>query len=94
MDGVAAAAGGAASVVVGHTCYVESAAGVGEGARTGLANVVTGVLFLLALFLTPLVAIVPSQAATPALVAVGFLMMSQVQRDRLRATTRSPSRRS
>src|SRR5699024_7816505 len=52
--------------------------GVGEGARTGLASVVTGGLFLLATFLSPLVAIVPYEAATPALVLVGFLMMQQV----------------
>jgi AGZA family xanthine/uracil permease-like MFS transporter len=59
---------------------VESAAGVGEGARTGLASVVTGVAFLLAMFFAPLVNIVPSEAATPALVFVGFLMMSQVSK--------------
>ena len=55
------------------------AAGVGEGARTGLASVVTGVLFLLATFLAPLVSVVPYEAATPALVIVGFLMMTQVK---------------
>ena len=53
--------------------------GVGEGARTGLASVVTGILFLLATFLSPLVSIVPYEAATPALVVVGFLMMQQVK---------------
>jgi AGZA family xanthine/uracil permease-like MFS transporter len=58
---------------------VESASGVGDGARTGLASVVTGVLFLLATFLAPVVAIVPYEAATPALVVVGFLMMTQVR---------------
>ena len=56
-----------------------SAAGVGEGARTGFANLVTGGLFALALFFTPLLTIVPLQAAAPALVAVGFLMMTQVK---------------
>jgi AGZA family xanthine/uracil permease-like MFS transporter len=76
---VAAAAGGAASVS-SATGYVESAAGVGEGARTGLASVVTGALFLLAMFLAPIVQIVPFEAATPALVVVGFLMMSQIRR--------------
>jgi AGZA family xanthine/uracil permease-like MFS transporter len=55
---------------------VESTAGVGEGARTGLANVVTGGLFAVALFLTPVATMVPSQAATPALLAVGFLILS------------------
>jgi adenine/guanine/hypoxanthine permease len=78
-DGLAAAAGGAASAS-SNTSYIESAAGVGEGARTGFANLVTGGLFALALFFAPLAAIVPSQAAAPALVAVGFLMMSQVGR--------------
>ena len=65
--------------VVSNTSYIESASGVGEGARTGLASVVTGVLFLLATFLSPLVTIVPYEAATPALVVVGFLMMQQVR---------------
>jgi AGZA family xanthine/uracil permease-like MFS transporter len=78
VDSVAAAAGGAASVS-SNTSYIESAAGVGEGARTGLASIVTGVLFLLSMFLAPLVAIIPYEAATPALVVVGFLMMTQVR---------------
>jgi AGZA family xanthine/uracil permease-like MFS transporter len=78
VDSVAAVAGGAASVS-SNTTYIESAAGVGEGARTGLASVVTGVLFLLAMFITPLVAVVPFEAATPALVIVGFLMMTQIK---------------
>ena len=77
VDSLAAAAGGVASVS-SNTAYIESASGVGEGARTGLASVVTGILFLLATFLSPLVAIVPYEAATPALVIVGFLMMQQV----------------
>ncbi|SFE49321.1 putative MFS transporter, AGZA family, xanthine/uracil permease [Actinacidiphila alni] len=78
IDGAAAVAGGAASAS-SNTAYVESAAGVGEGARTGLASVVTGALFVVALFLTPLAGVVPSQAAAPALVAVGFLLMAQVR---------------
>jgi AGZA family xanthine/uracil permease-like MFS transporter len=78
IDGVAAVAGGVASAS-SNTCFIESAAGVGEGARTGLANVVTGLLFVVALFLTPLTTVVPSQAATPALVVVGFLLMTQVK---------------
>ncbi|MHA7133491.1 NCS2 family permease [Oerskovia turbata] len=77
VDSVAAAAGGAASVS-SNTSYVESTTGVGEGARTGLAAVVTGIAFLLATFLSPLVALVPSEAAAPALVLVGFLMMTQI----------------
>ena len=93
VDSIAAAAGGAASVS-SNTSYIESAAGVGEGARTGLASVVTGVLFLLAMFLAPLVAVVPYEAATPALVVVGFLMMTQVKGDRLGRLWRSRSRRS
>lgn len=75
VDGLAVAAGGAASCSA-NTCFVESTAGVGEGARTGLSSVVTGGLFSLALFLTPLATMVPSQAATPALVAVGFLILA------------------
>ncbi|SEO28314.1 NCS2 family permease [Actinacidiphila rubida] len=78
IDGAAAVAGGAASCS-SNTAYVESAAGVGEGARTGLASVVTGALFAVTLFLAPLAAVVPSQAAAPALVAVGFLLMAQVR---------------
>ena len=67
---------------------------MGEGARTGLASVVTGVLFLIATFLAPLVAVVPYEAATPALVVVGFLMMQQVTRHLTGRTWRSRSRRS
>jgi AGZA family xanthine/uracil permease-like MFS transporter len=78
VDSVAAIAGGAGSVS-SNTSYIESAAGVGEGARTGLASVVTGVMFLFATFLAPLVKVVPYEAATPALVVVGFLMMQQVR---------------
>jgi adenine/guanine/hypoxanthine permease len=78
VDSIGAAAGGAGSVS-SNTSFIESATGVGEGARTGLASVVTGVLFLFATFLTPLVAIVPYEAATPALIIVGYLMMTQVK---------------
>ena len=77
VDSVAAIAGGLGSVS-SNTSYIESAAGVGEGARTGFASVVTGIAFLLSLFLAPLVKLVPSEAAAPALVFVGFLMLSQV----------------
>lgn len=77
VDSIAAAAGGAAGVS-SNTSYIESATGVGEGARTGLASVVTGVLFLLAIFLAPIVKVIPSEAAVPALVLVGFLMMRQL----------------
>ncbi|MFD7405118.1 NCS2 family permease [Streptomyces sp. NPDC059866] len=75
VDGIAVAAGGASSSSA-TTCFVESTAGVGEGARTGFANVITGSLFAVALFLTPVATMVPSQAATPALVAVGFLILA------------------
>ncbi|PAZ13533.1 MFS transporter [Streptomyces sp. SA15] len=75
VDGLAVAAGGAGSSSA-TTAFVESTAGVGEGARTGFANVVTGGLFAVALFLTPVATMVPSQAATPALLAVGFLIMA------------------
>ena len=78
VDSVAAAAGGAASTS-SNTSYIESAAGVAEGARTGVANLVTGVLFLLAMFLAPLVLVVPFEAASTALVVVGFLMMTAVR---------------
>ncbi len=77
VDSVGAAAGGLGSVS-SNTSYIESAAGVGDGARTGLASVVTGIAFLLSTFLTPLYALVPFEAATPVLVVVGFLMVSQV----------------
>lgn len=77
VDSIAAAAGGMGSVS-SNTSYVESAAGVGDGARTGLASVTTGIAFLLATFLSPLVEMVPSEAATPALVVVGFLMVMQI----------------
>src|SRR3954454_3271467 len=78
IDGAAAVAGGIGSVS-SNTAYIESAAGVGEGARTGLASVATGLVFVVALFFTPLYSMVPAAAATPALVAVGFLLMTQVK---------------
>jgi AGZA family xanthine/uracil permease-like MFS transporter len=78
VDSLGAIAGGAGSIS-SNTSYIESAAGVGEGARTGLASVVTGLLFLLTTFLSPLVAVIPYEAATPALVIVGFLMMTQIK---------------
>jgi AGZA family xanthine/uracil permease-like MFS transporter len=78
VDSLAAAAGGAAGIS-SNTSYIESASGVGEGARTGLASVVTGLFFLLSIFLAPLVSVIPSEAAVPALILVGFLMMQQVK---------------
>ena len=77
VDSLGAVAGGIGSVS-STTCYVESTAGVGEGARTGLASVVTGLAFLAAVFLSPIINMVPSEAASPVLVFVGFLMIAQV----------------
>ncbi|WP_062380683.1 NCS2 family permease [Demequina pelophila] len=77
VDSLGAVGGGLGSVS-SNTSYIESAAGVGDGARTGLASVVTGLAFLLSTFLTPLYELVPFEAATPVLVVVGFLMVSQV----------------
>ncbi|MCS6712670.1 NCS2 family permease [Brachybacterium sp. EF45031] len=77
VDSLAAIAGGLGGVS-SNTSYAESAAGVGEGARTGLASVVTAACFALTVLFAPLVAMVPYEAATPALVLVGFLMMTQV----------------
>jgi AGZA family xanthine/uracil permease-like MFS transporter len=78
VDSLAAAAGGAAGAS-SATTYIESAAGVSAGARTGLASVVTGVCFLLALFFSPLAAIVPAQATAPALLVVGYLMVAIIK---------------
>jgi AGZA family xanthine/uracil permease-like MFS transporter len=77
IDSLSASIGGllgASSV----TCYVESAAGVAEGARTGLHSVFVGVLFLLSILAAPIVGIVPGAATAPALILVGFLMMAQI----------------
>lgn len=60
------------------TTYVESSAGVGAGARTGLASVVTGFLFLIAIFFAPIFTAIPGFATAPALIFVGFLMVSAI----------------
>ena len=60
------------------TTFVESSAGVSEGARTGLASVVTGFLFLVSIFLSPVFCAIPGFATAPALIYVGFLMISSV----------------
>lgn len=78
VEGTGAIVGGAASAS-SNTVFAESASGIAEGARTGLANVVTGLLFLAAMFLTPLYSVVPIEAAAPALVVVGALMIGQVR---------------
>lgn len=62
------------------TAYVESAAGIEQGGRTGLTSIVTGALFLLALLFVPIVAIVPLYATAPALIMVGLFMMKEVKR--------------
>jgi AGZA family xanthine/uracil permease-like MFS transporter len=71
---VAGAALGTSTV----TSYVESAAGVAVGGRTGLTSLTTGILFLVALFLSPLFLLIPAAATAPALIMVGFLMMQPV----------------
>jgi AGZA family xanthine/uracil permease-like MFS transporter len=78
VDSLAAVAGGAAGVS-SNTTYIESAAGVADGGRTGLTSVTTGVLFLLAILLSPIALIVPSQATAPALVLVGYLMFTLIK---------------
>ena len=78
VDSIAAAAGGVAGIS-SNTSYIESAAGVAEGGRTGFASVVTGVLFLLAILLTPLAVLVPFVATGPVLVFVGFLMVALIK---------------
>jgi AGZA family xanthine/uracil permease-like MFS transporter len=79
VDSISAAIGGmlgASSV----TSYIESAAGVAEGARTGLHSVFVGIFFLIAIIASPLAAIVPAAATAPALIIVGFLMITQMAR--------------
>jgi len=78
VDSLAAAFGGLASAS-SATTYIESAAGVSEGGRTGLTSVVTGLLFFLALFFSPVAGVVPPQATAAALIVVGFLMCSIVK---------------
>ncbi|MEU4093379.1 NCS2 family permease [Streptomyces sp. NPDC026673] len=78
IDGAGGAIGGVAGAS-GQTVFIESATGVGEGARTGLSSVVTGVLFAAGLFLTPLAQIVPGQVAAAALVVIGAMMMGNAR---------------
>jgi AGZA family xanthine/uracil permease-like MFS transporter len=77
VDSMAAAAGGAASSS-SNTTYIESASGIAEGGRTGLTAVVVGLLFLACLFISPIAGIIPPQATAPALVIVGYFMMTLV----------------
>lgn len=78
IEGAGAIVGGATSSS-SNTVFIESGAGIEEGSRTGLANVVTGVLFLAAMFVSPLASIVPTEVAAAALVVVGVLMASQLR---------------
>jgi adenine/guanine/hypoxanthine permease len=75
IDSVGALFGGIANAS-SNTTYIESAAGVAEGGRTGLSSVVVGVLFLLAMWFAPLAGVIPAQATAPALILVGFFMMT------------------
>jgi AGZA family xanthine/uracil permease-like MFS transporter len=78
VDSLGAAFGGLANAS-SNTTYIESAAGVAEGGRTGLTSVVVGLLFLFSMFLNPIASIVPKEATAPVLVLVGFFMMTMVQ---------------
>ena len=78
VEGAGAVVGGATSAS-SNTVFIESGAGIEEGARTGLANMVTGALFLIAMFVSPLASIVPSEVAAAALVIVGTMMFSQLR---------------
>ncbi len=78
VDSLAAAAGGAASAS-SNTTYIESAAGVSEGGRTGITSVVVAILFGLALFFTSLAGVIPTEATAPVLIIVGYYMMTIVK---------------
>jgi len=62
--------------VSSNTAYIESASGVGDGARTGFASIITGIAFLITMLITPIAQVVPYEAATPVLVIVGLLMLA------------------
>jgi adenine/guanine/hypoxanthine permease len=79
VDAIAASIGGLFGVS-SVTSYIESAAGVAEGARTGLHSVFVGLFFLATIFLAPVAGVVPAAATAPALIAVGFLMCTQIVR--------------
>ena len=78
VEGAGAIVGGATSSS-SNTVFIEAGAGIEEGARTGLANLVTGVLFLAVMFVSPLASIVPTEVAAAALVVVGVMMVSQLR---------------
>lgn len=78
VEGLGAVAGGGASAS-SNTVFVDSAAGIAEGARTGLAAIVTGILFLLSMFFAPLIAVIPMEAGAAALVVVGAMMVAEIR---------------
>lgn len=78
IDGAGGVLGGAAGAS-GQTVFVESTAGVGDGARTGFASVVTGLGFTLCLFFTPVAQVIPTQVAAGALVVIGAMMMTSAK---------------
>ncbi|MFA4965292.1 MAG: NCS2 family permease [Thermoleophilia bacterium] len=84
VDSLAAIAGGACSSS-SATTYIESGAGVAAGGRTGWVGIVTGVLFLLAMFFSPIAGVVPAQATAPALIVVGYLMMATLTKGEAKA---------
>lgn len=75
VDSIGAIAGGLGGVS-SNTAYIESASGVGDGARTGLASIVTGLAFLFTMLITPVAQVIPHEAATPVLVIVGLMMLA------------------
>jgi AGZA family xanthine/uracil permease-like MFS transporter len=78
VDSLAAAAGGAASAS-SNTSYIEAASGIAAGGRTGLTSVVVAAFFALCLFLSPLAGVIPPEATGPALVLVGFFMLTLIR---------------
>jgi AGZA family xanthine/uracil permease-like MFS transporter len=78
VDSLSAVAGGACSSS-SVTTYIESAAGITAGGRSGLTTVMVGIFFLVAIFLSPIAGVVPKEATAPALIIVGFLMLSLVK---------------
>ena len=78
IDSLGATAGGLANAS-SNTTYIESAAGVAEGGRTGLVSITVGVLFLAAMLFAPVASVIPAQATAPALIIVGFYMMGVVR---------------
>jgi AGZA family xanthine/uracil permease-like MFS transporter len=79
VDSIGAVAGGLGATS-SNTTYIESAAGVGEGGRTGFTSIVVGLLFLVAILFAPIAKVVPIQATAPALVVVGYLMFTMVRK--------------